>query len=268
MISIKSAREIEIMRRGGKITAKTLTALIQAAKPGVTTGELDRLSEKLMREQGAIPTFKGYGGFPASICASVNEVVVHGIPGERTLREGDLLSIDIGATFEGYVTDTAITIPIGQVSPAAERLLRVTQECLMVGIAMMQRGNTLADIARAVQEHAEGHGYGVVRDLVGHGIGTAMHEEPQVPNYLTPAATGIKLRTGMCLAIEPMITQGTYEVRTLDDGWTVVTADGKLAAHFEHTVALTDDGPRILTLRPILEHGDVEKFRPNEEKAA
>lgn len=268
MISIKSAREIEIMRRGGKILSRTLTALIGAAKPGMTTGELDRLSEKLMREQGSIPTFKGYGGFPASICASVNETVVHGIPGERALREGDLLSIDIGTTFEGYVTDTAITIPIGTISSAAERLLRVTQECLMLGIAQMQRGNTLRDIGRAVQEHAESHGYGVVRDLVGHGIGTSMHEEPQVPNYVTPASTGIKVRPGMCLAIEPMITEGTYEVRTLDDGWTVVTADGKLAAHFEHTVALTDDGPRILTLRPILEHRDAERYRPKEELAA
>jgi methionyl aminopeptidase len=268
VISIKSAREIEIMRRGGKIVSRTLTALIGAARPGVTTGDLDRLSEKLMREAGAIPTFKGYGGFPASICASVNETVVHGIPGNRALREGDLLSIDIGATFEGYVSDTAITIPIGTISAAAERLLIVTQECLMLGIAQMQRGNTLRDIAHAVQEHAEKNGYGVVRDLVGHGIGRAMHEEPQVPNYVTPASTGIKVRPGMCLAIEPMITEGTYEVRTLDDGWTVVTADGKLAAHFEHTVALTEDGPKILTLRPILEHSDVEKYRPKEELAA
>ncbi|HEV3155793.1 MAG TPA: type I methionyl aminopeptidase [Candidatus Baltobacteraceae bacterium] len=266
MIIIKSAREVEIMRRGGKITARVLTELIRAAGPGKTTREIDQLAERLIRQEGAVPTFKGYHGFTASVCASVNEEVVHGIPGDRVLREGDLLSLDIGTTFEGYVTDTAVTIPIGEVSSQAERLCRVTQESLMLGIAQMQKGNRLSDIGHAVQRHAEEHGYGVVRNLVGHGIGRKMHEEPQVPNYGEPGK-GIELRPGLCLAIEPMITEGTHEVQTLADGWTVVTLDGKLSAHFEHTVALTEDGPKILTLREILEHADVARFRPKEEVA-
>ncbi|MGH7757463.1 MAG: type I methionyl aminopeptidase, partial [Vulcanimicrobiaceae bacterium] len=261
MITIKSAREIEIMRRGGKVTAAVLTQLVTAARPGVTTRELDRLAERLIRTAGGEPTFKGYNGFPWSICASINEQVVHGMPDQRPMRDGDILSIDIGSTFEGYVTDTAITIPIGQVSEEAQRLMRVTQECLMLGIAQMQLGSRLSDIGHAVQVHAERHGYGVVRDLVGHGVGTKMHEEPQVPNY-GKRGQGIVLRAGLCLAIEPMITAGTHEVETQADGWTVITADGKLAAHFEHTVALTDDGPKILTLRDILEHPDAAHYRP------
>ncbi len=267
MITIKSPREIEIMRQSGKILSRTLAMLIRSAKPGMTTGDLDRLAEKSIRDQGAVPTFKGYSGYVASICASVNEEVVHGIPGRRVLRDGDILSIDIGATFQRYVSDSAVTIAIGTVSPEAERLMRVTQECLMLGIAAMQKGNRLSDIGHVVQQHAEMAGYGVVRQLVGHGIGTKMHEEPQVPNYGS-RGQGIVLKPGLCLAIEPMITEGTHEVETLADGWTVVSADGKLAAHFEHTVALTDDGPKILTLRDILEHEDVGKFRPKEEIAA
>ncbi|MBV9647352.1 MAG: type I methionyl aminopeptidase [Candidatus Eremiobacteraeota bacterium] len=267
MITIKSGREIEIMRRGGKITARTLGMLIRAVRPGMTTGDLDRLAERSIREQGGEPTFKGYNGFPASICASINDVVVHGIPGDRVLREGDLLSIDIGTTFEGYVSDSAVTVPVGTVSSGAIRLIRVTQECLMLGIAQMQRGHRLSDIGHAVQQHAERHGYGVVRALVGHGIGQKMHEDPQVPNF-GRAGDGVVLRPGLCLAIEPMISQGTFEVEMLEDGWTVVTADGKLSAHFEHTVALTQDGPRILTLRDILEHADVSHYRPKEEMAA
>ena len=267
MINIKSPREIEIMRRGGKITATTLTMLLKTAKAGMSLRELDRLAERSIREMGGIPTFKGYNGFTATICASVNDEVVHGIPGDYVLKDGDLLSIDIGTTFEGYVSDSAASIGIGTVSPEAERLMRVTQESLMLGIAAMQKGNRLSDIGHAVQRHAESHGYGVVRALVGHGVGRKMHEEPQVPNYGEPGK-GIVLRPGLCLAIEPMITEGTPEVETLDDGWTVVTADGKLAAHFEHTVARTDDGPRILTLRDSLEHSDVSRFRPKEEMAA
>jgi methionyl aminopeptidase len=267
MINIKSPREIEIMRRGGKITATTLTMLLKTAKAGMSLRELDRLAERSIREMGGIPTFKGYNGFTATICASVNDEVVHGIPGDYVLKDGDLLSIDIGTTFEGYVSDSAASIGIGTVSPEAERLMRVTQESLMLGIAAMQKGNRLSDIGHAVQRHAESLGYGVVRALVGHGVGRKMHEEPQVPNYGEPGK-GIVLRPGLCLAIEPMITEGTPEVETLDDGWTVVTADGKLAAHFEHTVALTDDGPRILTLRDSLEHSDVSRFRPKEEMAA
>jgi methionyl aminopeptidase len=265
---MKSPREIEIMRRSGKITSSVLSMLMRTAKAGMTLAELDRLAEKGIRDGGGIPTFKGYHGFPASICASINEVVVHGIPGRQVLRDGDILSIDIGTTFERYVSDTAATIAIGKPSPAAERLMRVTQECLMIGIGQMQRGNRLSDIGHAIQKHAESHGYGVVRALVGHGVGTKMHEEPQVPNW-GEAGRGIVLRPGLVLAIEPMITEGGPDVATLADGWTVVTADGKLAAHFEHTIALTEDGPRILTLREndFMEL-DVDRFRPKEEIAA
>lgn len=267
MITIKSSREIEIMRRGGKITARTLAMLLETARAGMTTRDLDRLAEKSIREQGGEPTFKGYNGFPASICTSVNQVVVHGIPGGYALRDGDLLSIDIGTTFQGYVSDSAATVAIGTASERGKRLMRVTQECLMLGIAQMQRGNRLSDIGHAVQAHAERNGYGVVRALVGHGIGQKMHEDPQVPNY-GKSGQGVVLRPGLCLAIEPMITEGGYDVEILADGWTVTTADGKLAAHFEHTVALTEDGPRILTLRDILEHDDADRYRPKEEIAA
>jgi methionyl aminopeptidase len=267
VISIKSAREIEIMRRSGKITSKTLERLMEAARPGITTGELDRIADESIRSMGGVPTFIGYNGYPSAICASVNDEVVHGMPGSRVLREGDLLSLDIGTTLEGYVSDSAVTVGIGNVSESAKRLMRVTQECLMLGIAQMQAGNHLGDIGHAVQRHAESHGYGVVRALVGHGIGRKMHEDPQVPNYGEPGQ-GPLLRKGLCLAIEPMITEGTWEVETLDDGWTVVTEDGKLAAHFEHTIAITDDGPKILTLRGVAEHPDVARYRPSEEVAA
>ena len=268
MITMKSSREIEIMRRSGKITSSVLSNLVRTAKPGMTLRDVDRLAEKGIRERGGVPTFKGYHGFPASICASLNEVVVHGIPGDQVLKDGDILSIDIGTTFEGYVSDTAITIPIGNVSEEAKRLLRVTQESLMHGIAAMQKGNRLSDIGCAIQKHAEANGYGVVRALVGHGVGKKMHEEPQVPNW-GDAGKGIVLRPGLVLAIEPMITEGTYDVETLKDGWTVITADGKLAAHFEHTIALTDAGPRILTLREndFMEL-DVARYRPDAELAA
>ena len=267
MITIKSAREIEIMRRSGKITSKTLSMLIKTVRAGMTTGEVDRLAEESIRAMGGIPTFKGYHGYKHTICASVNDEVVHGIPGGRVLSDGDLLSIDIGTTLEGYVSDSAVTVAIGNVSEDARRLMQVTQECLMLGIAQMQKGNRLSDIGAAIQQHAEKNGYGVVRDLVGHGIGTNMHEEPQVPNYGQPGQ-GPVLRSGLCLAIEPMITQGVFTVETLDDGWTVVTGDGKLAAHFEHTIAITDEGPRILTLRDTGEHQDVARYRPKEEVAA
>ena len=267
MISIKSAREIEIMRRSGKITSKTLVRLIQAAQPGITTGELNRIADESIRSMGGFPTFVGYHGYPSAICTSVNDEVVHGMPGDRVLVDGDLLSLDIGTTLEGYVSDSAITIPIGNVNEAAKRLMRVTQECLMLGIAQMQVGNHLGDIGHAVQQHAESNGYGVVRALVGHGIGRKMHEDPQVPNYGSPGQ-GALLRNGLVLAIEPMITEGTWEVATLEDGWTVVTEDGKLAAHFEHTIAITDQGPKILTLRDVAEHPDVARYRPTAEVAA
>jgi methionyl aminopeptidase len=267
MVALKSPREIETMRRSGKITAKVLTDLLKAARAGMTTGELDAMAEKGIRDMGGIPTFKGYHGFPASICTSVDDEVVHGIPGSRVLRDGDLLSIDIGTTLDGYVSDSAATVAIGNISSEAQRLMDVTQECLMVGIAQMQRGNHVGDIGAAVQAHAEKNGFGVVRELVGHGVGRAMHEEPQVPNY-GKARTGVELRSGLVLAIEPMITQGSHAVKILKDGWTVVTADGKLAAHFEHTIAVTDDGPKILTLRDFAEHPDVDRYRPAQEAIA
>jgi methionyl aminopeptidase len=267
MVTLRSAREIETMRRSGKITSRVLTDLMKSVRVGMSTAELDALAERGIRGAGGVPTFKGYNGFPGSICASVNEEVVHGIPGPRVLRDGDLLSIDIGTTLDGYVSDSAVTVPVGNVSQSARQLLEVTQECLTVGIAEMQRGNHIGDIGAAVQAHAERHGYGVVRELVGHGVGRAMHEEPQVPNY-GERGTGVELRPGLVLALEPMITLGSPRVRILRDGWTVVTADGKLAAHFEHTVAVTDDGPKILTLRDYAEHPGIERYRPPEEAIA
>jgi methionyl aminopeptidase len=259
MITLKSPREIETMRRSGKITARVLTELMKAARPGMTTGELDALAERGIRAAGGIPTFKGYNGFTGSICASVDDEVVHGIPGSRVLRDGDLLSIDIGTTLDGYVSDSAVTIPIGTITGEARHLLEVTRECLTIGIGQMQIGKHVGDIGAAVQAHAERHGFGVVRELVGHGVGRAMHEEPQVPNFGEPA-TGVELRAGLVLAIEPMITQGSPRIRILDDGWTVVCADGKLAAHFEHTIAVTEDGPQILTLRDFAEDPEIERY--------
>ncbi|HEY5425915.1 MAG TPA: type I methionyl aminopeptidase [Candidatus Tumulicola sp.] len=259
MVALKSAREIEVMRRSGRITSAVLTQLLKAARPGITTGQLDAMAEKGIRDLGGVPTFKGYHGFTGSICASVNDEVVHGIPGSRVLRDGDLLSIDIGTTLDGYVSDSAATVAVGTISPQAQRLLDVTQECLMLGIAQMQRGNRVGDIGAAVAAHAEKNGFGVVRELVGHGVGREMHEEPQVPNY-GKAGTGLELRPGLVLAIEPMITQGGHQVNILEDGWTVVTADGKLAAHFEHTIAVTDDGPKILTLRDFAEHPSAHRY--------
>jgi methionyl aminopeptidase len=267
MVTLKSAREIEAMRRSGKITSHVLTELMKTARAGMSTAELDALAERGIRERGGVPTFKGYNGFRGSICASVNDEVVHGIPGSRVLREGDLLSIDIGTTLDGYVSDSAATVPIGNISHEARRLLEVTQACLTIGIAQMQRGNHVGDIGAAVQAHAERHGYGVVRELVGHGVGRAMHEEPQVPNY-GERGSGIELRPGLVLAIEPMITEGGPQIRILSDGWTVVTADGKLAAHFEHTIAVTEDGPKVLTLREYAEDPEVERYRPAREAIA
>jgi methionyl aminopeptidase len=266
MVTIKSAREIEIMRRSGKITAKVLTDLMKAVRPGMTTGRLDEMAEDGIRAMGGVPTFKGYHGFPGSICASVNDEVVHGIPGDRMLHDGDLLSIDIGTTFEGYVSDSAVTVAVGNIALNARRLLEVTQECLMHGIAQMQSGKHVGDIGAAVQRHAESHGYGVVRELVGHGVGREMHEQPQVPNYGKPGA-GPVLRPGLVLAVEPMITEGDRSVQILKDGWTVVTADGKLAAHFEHTIAVTEDGPKILTLRGFGEHPDTKRYVPDAERS-
>lgn len=235
------------MREAGRITAMALRVVGDAVRPGVTTGELDAIAEAAIRDAGAVPAFKGYHGFPATLCTSVDEQVVHGIPGGRVLREGEILSVDCGAIVDGYYGDSAKTFPVGDVSGEARRLMDVTRRSLEAGIARCRPGMRLHDISAAVQEVAEGAGFGVVREYVGHGIGRAMHEDPQVPNY-GQAGTGPTLKTGMVLAIEPMINAGRPDVRSLDDGWTVVTADGHLSAHFEHTVAITDAGPMILTL--------------------
>jgi len=249
MIQIKTAGEIERMRQAGQAVAETLEGMRDLVRPGLTTRELDRFAEQRLRARGMRPAFKGYRGFPASICASPNEVVVHGFPSDRPLGEGDILSLDLGAEYQGYYGDAALTVPVGRVSPEAERLLRVTEEALRRGIEQARPGNRLHDISWAIQSCAEEAGYGVVREYVGHGIGRSMHEEPQIPNVGRPGS-GPRLQAGMVLAIEPMINAGTAAVELLEDGWTVVTADRRLSAHFEHTVAIGDEGPEILTLPP------------------
>jgi methionyl aminopeptidase len=247
LIVRKSKGELEAMREGGKITAGCLAALARAVEPGVTTAELDELADSYIRERGGKPEFKGYQGFPRSICTSPNAMIVHGIPGSYTLQEGDIVSIDAGTRFEGFVSDSAVTMRVGGVSDEVEGLLTTTQECLAAATQEMRPGNKLGDVGHAIQSIAEGRGYGVIRDLVSHGVGRQMHEEPQIPNYGKPG-TGTRLLSGMTFAIEPMISLGTYEI-VLDeeDGWSIYTADGSIAAHYEHTIAVTDDGPWVLT---------------------
>jgi methionyl aminopeptidase len=250
MITIKSSREIETMAAAGRIVAETLALVSRHVRPGVSTDELDRLAEDFIRSHpGARPSFKGLYDFPATLCTSINAEVVHGIPSpKRILREGDLLSVDVGVWLEGLHADSAATFPAGQASPEAERLMHVTKEALAAGVAEARVGNHVGDIGHAVQQVAEGAGYSVVRELVGHGIGASFHEEPQIPNYGKPRR-GPRLVPGMTIAIEPMVNVGGPEIRTLDDKWTVVTEDGSLSAHFEHTVAVLEGGgpPRILT---------------------
>ncbi len=246
MITKKSSRELKYMRDAGRVVAGTFAELEKAIVPGVTTQELDTIAEDYIRRQGAKPAFKGLYGFPASICTSVNEQVVHGIPGLRRLESGDIIGIDIGAEINGYFGDSAVTFPVGTVSEEDLELLRVTEEALYAGISQAVDGNRLSDISHAVQEHVESRGYSVVRDYVGHGIGSKMHEEPQVPNFGQPGR-GPRLESGMTLAIEPMVNMGTHEVMTLPDNWTVVTRDGKPSAHFEHSIAITRGEPEILT---------------------
>jgi methionyl aminopeptidase len=244
----KSAEEIDIMRRAGEIVAQTHHALEQALHPGMTTAELDAIAEDVIRSAGASPSFKGYRGFPASICASPNHVIVHGIPGPQTLDDGDIIAIDIGARYEGFHADSAWTYAVGEVDPEADRLLKVTEQSLEAAIAQCRPGNRLGDVGFAVQEVAEGAGFSVVREYVGHGVGRALHEEPQIPNYGPPGRRET-LSPGMTLAIEPMVNAGRAETKALSDGWTVITADGSLSAHFEHTVAITPDGREVLTAR-------------------
>lgn len=254
MIILKKRDEIAKMRKAGQVVAKPLTLLEKAAKAGVSTAALNALAEEECKKRNAIPVFKNYpharGGwaFPGVICASINEEVVHGIPGPRVLEEGDIISIDFGVLLKGYAGDAAITVPIGDVAPETLRLLKVTEECLMAGIKEAVPENRLGQLSHAIQAHAEKNGFSVVRDFVGHGIGRQMHEEPPVPNY-GPVDRGPVIKKGMTLAIEPMINAGTYKVLTKPDGWTVVTADQKCSAHFEHTVAIGEHGPEILTMR-------------------
>lgn len=248
MIVLKSKAEIEKMRRANQLVVEVMKALGAMIKPGVTTQELDRVAEGIIRKRGGIPAFLGYRGFPATLCTSINEEVVHGIPSDkRVLRAGDVVSVDCGAVLDGFYGDHAITFAVGEVPPRTQRLLEITQEALKKGIEKMVVGNRLGDVGAAVQAHVEAEGFGVVRDYVGHGIGRNLHEEPQVPNYGEPG-TGLRLKAGMVLAIEPMINEGVAEVKLLSDDWTVITADAKCSAHFEHSVAITENGPDILSL--------------------
>lgn len=248
MLILKTDREIDIMKSAGRIASKALKLAGEAVEPGVSTLEIDNIVRKYIESQGARPSFLNYGGFPASACISVNNVVIHGIPSrDSIIKSGDIVSIDVGAFFEGFHGDNAATFACGEISQEAQNLLDATRESLYEGINMARVGNRIGDIANAVQRYVEARSYSVVRDFVGHGVGAKLHEEPSVPNYGTPGR-GVRLLSGMTIAIEPMINAGTYEVEVLDDEWTTVTADGKLSAHFEHTIAITPDGPLILTV--------------------
>ena len=248
MIVCKSASEIDRMRTANALVADVLAELGSMVAPGVTTGELDAAAERLVRERGAEPAFKGYRGYPATLCASINEQVVHGIPSARRLADGDIVSLDMGVKLDGFFGDSAITVPVGRVSDDVLELLRVTQEALEKGIEQVRLGGRISDIGHAIQQHVEAHGFSVVREFVGHGIGASLHEEPQIANYGEPGR-GPRLVEGMVLAIEPMVNMGLPAVKVLSDGWTAVTRDGSLSAHFEHTVAVTKDGPLVLTSR-------------------
>ncbi|WP_312193511.1 type I methionyl aminopeptidase [Exiguobacterium sp.] len=247
MIITKAPREIDIMRKAGQIVARTHKELQAHIRPGITTGQLDAIAERYIRSQGATPSFKGYNGFTGSICASVNEELVHGIPGDRVLQDGDIISIDIGAEYNGYHGDSAWTYPVGTISEETKRLLDVTEESLYKGLERAKAGVHLTDISHAIQSHVEAANFSVVREYVGHGVGQNLHEDPQIPHY-GPPGKGPRLKTGMTLAIQPMVNVGKRYVRTLSDNWTVVTVDGSMCAHFEHTIAITDDGYEILTV--------------------
>jgi methionyl aminopeptidase len=247
MIELKTEREIEIVKNNGRILAKTLKLLEERIRPGIKTKELDQLAEDFIKKQGAYPAFKGYHGFPASICVSINDEVVHGIPGERIIQEGQIVSVDVGVFKDGYYADAAFTYPVGEVPKEARRLIQVTQQALESALEFVRDGNYLSDVSFAIQSFVEKQGFSVVRDLVGHGIGKKMHEEPQIPNFGAPGQ-GVILKNGMVLAIEPMVNAGSYEIYTKEDQWTIVTCDSSLSAHFEHTVAVTENGARILTL--------------------
>jgi methionyl aminopeptidase len=246
MIILKSPKEIEIMKKAGNLVAKTHEEVKRAIMPGVTTMELDKIAEEYIIRFGGKPAFKGYNGFPASICASINEEVVHGIPGSRILKEGDIISIDIGAIVDGYVGDAARTHPVGEISQESKKLIQVTRDCFFEGLKFAKENYRLSDISHAIQKHVESNGFSVVQDYVGHGIGRNMHEDPPIPNFGKPGR-GPRLKPGMVLAIEPMVNTGTFHVKTLQDNWTVVTVDGKPSAHYENTIAITEGEPEILT---------------------
>jgi methionyl aminopeptidase len=247
VIIIKSLREVEQLKKSNAIVAEVFKKLKGFIAPGITTQELDQVAEEVILSRGAVPAFKGYRGFPATLCISINEEVVHGIPGKRRLKEGDIVSLDVGANLNGYFGDAAITLPVGEVDQAAQRLLEVTEKALYTGIEETKAGNRLFDVSYAIQRWVEANGFSVVRDFVGHGIGKDLHEEPQIPNFGSPHQ-GPRLEKGMVFALEPMVNEGTHEVKILSDGWTVVTVDGKRSAHFEHTIAITDDGAEILSV--------------------
>ncbi|MCI5546803.1 MAG: type I methionyl aminopeptidase [Clostridiales bacterium] len=246
MITIKSAEEIGKMRKAGALLHEVLDQLKTMIEPGVTTAHLDREAERLIRDAGAIPSFKGYEGFPASICASVNDEVVHGFPTDKPLKEGSIVSIDCGLILDGWQSDSAFTAPVGKIDEEIARLIRVTEECFWLGAKQVREGNRLGDVSHAVQEHAEKNGYGVIRDLCGHGIGREMHEDPNVPNF-GPAGRGVRLKPGMVIAIEPMIARGRWPIYVDDNGWTVITRDHSWCSHYEHTVAVTTGEPEILS---------------------
>jgi len=247
VIEIKSSREIEQLKKSNAIVAEIFEKLKKTVASGVTTRELDRIAEEMILKRGAIPAFKGYRNYPATLCVSINEEVVHGIPGPRRLKEGDIVSIDVGVNLNGYFGDAAITLPVGEIDQKAKRLMEVTEKALQIGIEMARVGNRLYDISHAIQKWVESNGFSVVRDFVGHGIGKSLHEEPQIPNFGS-AGQGPRLEKGMVFALEPMVNEGTHEVKILSDGWTVVTADGKRSAHFEHTIAITDGKAEILSM--------------------
>ncbi len=248
MIIYKSEDEVRVARRSNQIVAEVLAGLTPLIKPGVATRDLDAHAEARAREMGAIPAFKGYRGYPASLCTSINEEIVHGIPSNRVLKEGDIIGLDFGVLYEGYYGDAAVTLPVGQVSPLAQRLIAAAERAFFAGIKELRLGNRLSDVSAAIQRSAEGEGFSVIRALVGHGIGHSPHEDPQVPNFGFPG-TGPKLKPGLMLAIEPMLSAGDWDIEILEDGWTAVTKDRSLAAHYEHTVVLTDRGVEILSLR-------------------
>lgn len=249
MIVYKTREEIDKMRRAGRVVAATIDAVLAKVRPGIATKALDAVAEEVIRKQGATPSFLGYRGYPASLCASVNDQIVHGIPGERIIEEGDILSLDFGAIWEGFHGDSAVSVVVGPArSPEAVELVRVTEDALNAGIAQIKAGGHLSDVGHAVQQVAEGAGFSVVREYVGHGIGRHLHEDPQVPNFGSPGR-GPVMREGLVIAVEPMINAGSWETVLLPDKWTVITADGSLSAHFEHTIAITEDGPEVLTAR-------------------